>query len=501
MTAAVTASSQAAVDAGLGILRHGGNAVDAAVAAALASCVADPCNTGIGGYGGYMVVTRPHHPAACVRFGVWAPTTLTADALRERTFPETGPAASAVPNVIAGLAHALDEFGSFDWPTLVAPAAELAAHGVTANAATRAAFEECREESFISECFEFEEVDDAGGLLFRQPRLAATLDRLAEHGPLWFYEGHLGELACEAWRGVGLDVPLGDWRNGPDAVETVPAARFAYDGHMVMSAPLGFSGSACLFAFLDAAQRIAADRPLDDPVALAALASNMASVWQYRFATPGGNDFEGVSIEDWIERALSHVPDVGMLGPAPGHTAHLNVLDAGGTLVALTFTQGPAWFGGRWSLGDSGIIMNAGMRNFSRTPPLAHGGRLFGVSNMSPTQMESSSGGRTAVGCPGARCIPANIALVLARLVCSGYDPVAAVAAGRLHAEEPEGVTFEKERLPDGVSAALKARFADVRDEDWRRYFGPLTAINVSPEGDVTIGLDDRVAPGFGAVA
>ena len=105
------------------------------------------------------------------------------------------------------------------------------------------------------------------------------------------------------------------------------------------------------------------------------------------------------------------------------------------------------------------------------------------------------------MGCPGARRIPANIALVLARLVCSGYDPVAAVAAGRLHAEEPEGVTFEKERLPDGVSAALKARFADVRDEDWRRYFGPLTAINVSPEGDVTIGLDDRVAPGFGAVA
>jgi gamma-glutamyltranspeptidase/glutathione hydrolase len=499
MATAVTASSQAAVEAGLGILGCGGNAVDAAVAAALASCVADPCNTGIGGYGGYMVVAGPHRPAACVRFGLWAPTPLTPEALRERTFPETGPAASAVPNVIAGLARALDEFGSFDWPILVAPAAELAARGVTANRTTRAAFEECHDASFVADCFEIEESDGAGGLVFRQPRLAATLDRLAEHGPLWFYEGPLGELACEAWRLVGLDVPLGDWRNGPDAVEVVPAARFAFDGHTVMSAPLGVTGSACLFAFLEAARRIAAERPLEDPTALATLASNMASVWQYRFATPGGNDFEGVSIEDWIERALSHAPDVGMLGPAPGHTAHLNVLDAGGTLVAVTFTQGPAWFGGRWSPGDSGVIMNAGMRNFSSTSPLPHGGRLFGVSNMSPAVMESRAGGRTAVGSPGARRIPANVALMLARLVFSGYDPVAAVAAGRLHAEAPECVTFEKERLPNDVGAALKARFADVRDEDWHRYFGPLTAISVGPEGDVMIGLDDR-APGFGAV-
>lgn len=51
------------------------------------------------------------------------------------------------------------------------------------------------------------------------------------------------------------------------------------------------------------------------------------------------------------------------------------------------------------------------------------------------------------------------------------------------------------------VAASLKARFADVRDEDRRRYSGPLAAISVGPEGDVTAGLDDRVAPGFGAVA
>ncbi len=51
------------------------------------------------------------------------------------------------------------------------------------------------------------------------------------------------------------------------------------------------------------------------------------------------------------------------------------------------------------------------------------------------------------------------------------------------------------------VATALKVRFADVRDEDWRRYFGSLTAISIGPAGDVTISLDDRMAPGFGAIA
>jgi len=500
-SAAVTASSQAAVDVGLGVLRRGGNAVDAAVAAALASCVADPCNTGIGGYGGYMVIAGRGRPDACVCFGFWAPSTFTAETLRQRTFPDTGAAASAVPNVIAGLARARDEFGSLDWATLVAPAIDLAEQGVDANETTRAAFEQCRGAPFLAECFELDAADGGNRVRrFRQPRLAATLRRLAERGPQWFYDGPLGGIAREAWRRAGLDVPLDDWRHGPQAVAVVPAARFAFSGYTVMAAPLGFTGSACLFAFLEAARRISAGRSLDDPEAMAALAAAMAAVWQYRLAGPGGNDFAGIAIEDWVERALSHRPAGGRPWPSAGHTAHLNVLDRDGTLVALTFTQGPSWFGGRWALGDSGVVMNAGMGNFGRTPPLARDGRLYGVSNMTPAIMESPAGGYTAIGSPGARRIPANVALVLARRACARYDLAAAVAAGRVHAEAPDRVSFEKTRLPKGIDAALKARFAEVAEEDWRLYFGPLTAIAVGPTGDVAIGLDDRVMPGFGAI-
>ena len=126
MTQAATASTRDAVEAAHEILAIGGNAVDAAVAAALASCVADPCNTGIGGYGGYMVVAPQGGPAQCVRFGLWAPSSMSPEMLCERSFPETGPGTSAVPNVVAGLGRALATFGSRDWATLVAPARQTA---------------------------------------------------------------------------------------------------------------------------------------------------------------------------------------------------------------------------------------------------------------------------------------------------------------------------------------------------------------------------------------
>src|SRR3954447_23242035 len=106
MSGAVTASSQAAADAGAAVLTAGGNAVDAIVAAALASCVADPCNTGIGGYGGYMVVAPKTASTVCVQFPVCPPSSVSDNAL-QREYPDEGPLCSTVPNVVGGLGRAL----------------------------------------------------------------------------------------------------------------------------------------------------------------------------------------------------------------------------------------------------------------------------------------------------------------------------------------------------------------------------------------------------------
>jgi gamma-glutamyltranspeptidase / glutathione hydrolase len=498
MRGAVTASTQDAADAGAAILGRGGNAVDAAVTAALATCVADPCNTGLAGYGGYMLVQRRGEKARCVQFPLCAPSSATPQSLA-RTYPEAGPGCSSVPNVVPGLARALADFGRRSWAEASARAIGLARNGVIANATNMRAFARNRDRAFVGECFVLEPAGQ--GLRFRQPRLARTLESMAEQGPEWFCRGPLAGMALRAWRAAGIEMAESDWREPGEAVQVVPAASFETDGVRMEAAPLGLSGSACLFATFAAAARIGREETLATPAGFARLAAAMASIWQYRFAMPSGNDFSGVDVDAWIDAALAAPPAARPAPAEAAHTAHLNAIDGDGMLAALTFTHGPTWFGGRWALGDSGVIMNGGMQNLSRSPPLARGARLFGVSNMTPSTATNAAGDRVAIGCPGARRIPSNIALALARHFIAGESLQSAVSGGRFHAESGDLVTFEEDRLGPEARAALGRHFARAEAEDSDNYFGPLTALRASASGEIEAAVDDRVWEGFSARA
>jgi gamma-glutamyltranspeptidase / glutathione hydrolase len=497
---AVTASTQEAADAGVRILRAGGNAMDGAIAAALATCVADPSNTGLGGYGGYILVQRSGGPARCIQFPLCAPSNLSPETLA-RAYPDSGPACTSVPNVLGGLARALRGFGTLPWAHLAQPAIELAHAGVVANAATRRALALTRDAPFITECFVLDEQPSstAARVTFRQPALAATLETLADRGPEWFYEGPIARAAQRASRDRGIDIPLDDWIRQQETVELVDAPVLACGSVRIAAAPLGLSGSACLFAMLTAASRVSQRMPLDDEAAMADLASAMSSIWQYRSAMPAGNDFSRVDPNEWVNAALAF----NLAQPVPpdrSHTAHLNAVDRDGMIVAMTFTHGPALFGGRWAVPGTGVIMNGGMHNFTRPVVVNRHGRWLGVSNMTPTIATCADGSRVAIGCPGARRIPANIAVALAWHCLAGRGLQEAVSAGRLHAEDRASVSCESGRLGDVRTAALRARFPAVEDETGENYFGPLTAIRYGSSG-LELGLDDRMFRGFGARA
>jgi gamma-glutamyltranspeptidase / glutathione hydrolase len=487
---AITASSEAAVEAGCSILRQGGNAVDAAVATALASCVADGCNIGLGGYGGHMVVAVPTADPMAVDFDMWVPRK-SADGYRGRSI--NGPSASVIPNVVAGLERALSQWGSMDWTAVSAAAIKLAADGVEANETVRAAFELTKGAEFIKECFEFETTSVAGGerFRFRQPALARTLEQMAAAGPGWFYDGPIGDKAVEILRDAGHDVNRTHWRQAPESVIVAPAPRLSFDGTTVFSAPLGTSGSLCMFATAAAGIAVARQQPLETPEAVLAWAQGIASAWGYRFGTPDGNIVADGQLEAWIGRALAFEQPVSIPAGA-GHTCHLNALDSNGMIVAMTLTYGPAWFGARWSVPGTGVIMNTGASLLTNVAPQVVGERAYGITNMAPTIVRTDDGAVLAAGCPGARRIPTIVGIVLTRHLFGGLDLQEAVSRGRFHAESRDLATIEAERWSPSLAPALRKEFRDVETEGARDYFGPFTAIRQERSGAVAFGLDDR---------
>ena len=499
VTGAITASTDAAASAGAEILTQGGNAVDAIVAAAFASCVADPCNTGIGGYGGFLTVRAADGGSRCVDFDTWAPAAIPAGALRRR-YPKSGPAVTSLPVVVAGLARALDELGTMTWERVVAPAIALAGDGVEASGATLLAFAAFKDNPLIGECFDFEETPGNGGkpgLRFRQPALAATLETLAEKGPDWFYRGPLAEAARRELKRAGVATDAREWADIPAAIEVREAPVLDLAGLRIHAAPPTVSGSPCMLATLAAAAAVAGDGGLDSPAGLVRLAERMAAAWQYRFAVPGGNAIGDGDLAAWVGNALSHPPGGQPLGPGVGHTCHLNVID-GETAAALTFTHGPRWFGGAWAPPGTGVLMNGGMQLFAWQDPVRRAGRNHALTYMSPTVAEAPDGALIAIGCPGARRIPSIIGLALARHCLGGWTLEEAVAGGRFHAECDSQASLEAARLDGETRAAFEARFESLAEEGSRDYYGPLTAIRRAPGGGLELALDNRETPGFG---
>jgi gamma-glutamyltranspeptidase/glutathione hydrolase len=461
--------------------------------------VADGCNTGLGGYRGHMVIVPPGGEATCVDFDMWVPVDRV-EACRAATLGP-GPVATVVPNVVAGLARALADFGSLGWAEVSAPAIACARDGVAAGATMESALVEVRHMPFFDDCFALAAGDDAGGpVRVRQPALARTLEAMAEHGPGWFHEGPIADSAVAILRAAGHPVDGAAWREAPDAVRVGPPAMLRIGDVRLWCAPLGTSGSLSMFATLRAGADHLTRHGPEAPGLAADWARSMAALWGYRFGTAEGNAVAQDGVDDWIGRALAFTgrPDT---GHATGHTCHLNAVDAAGMAVAVTLTHGPAWFGARWAVPGTGVIMNAGMHLLQQAPPRLHGGRAYAVTNMSPTVAHTGDGSVIAIGCPGARRIPSIVAMVLARHLFGGQSLGAAISAGRLHAESAARATIESARWAPEARHLLAAAFPAVETENPKDYYGPLSAIRWSRSQPVQAGLDDRSWPAYAAFA
>lgn len=489
----VCAHHLAAAEAGIAMLRRGGNAVDAAVAAAFAVGVAEPFNSGLGGIAHLL-----YREASTGRVTVFDGSSVLPRQIDPRMFPltdtagvsgmygwpsvqqdrnNTGWLAPAVPGMPACVLAALERFGQLSRDEVLEPAIRLASEGVVVdwNAALAilgsaeriAQFPSTRSLYFRPSGMPlapqtFSSTPD----VLRQPDLAWTLSRLAEFGAEDFYRGEVARRFADGMKANGglidaeelasyrlrvFDRPIQvSYRDHEVAVApetggglTVAQTLKLLDGFDLAGA--GFGSAAALHLMIEAQRRTFLDRfqHLGDPwftaIPYAGLLSDAyASVRRAEIdphrATPdatAGNPwpFDGSARSSGVSAIVP--PDV-------GHTTHISVVDRDRNMVALTSTLGDL-FGSGVVVPGTGILLNNGGTWFDPRPGMpnciAPGRRILWAG--SPSIVTRHGKPFAAVGAPGGRKLVSAVLQVIVNLVEFHLGMQEAIAAPRFHCEGP----------------------------------------------------------------
>ncbi len=484
-----------ASEAGARVLAEGGNAVDAAVTAGLALGTVEPWMSGLGGCGQMVVHLAGEGRAWSVDFGLVAsrrldPGDYPPDEGRGSdlfNWPSVegdrnvmGPLSIAVPTYAAGVAAALDRFGTRSWAECLAPAVELAERGLVADwyatlkiastAARLADDDECRRVYLPGG---FPPCSEWGGPppRLRLGRLAETLRRLAQAGPRDFYEGATARsLVADAER---LGARLGAEDLAAVEVRIREALAVPYGGATVHASP-GLTGGPSLARALGllAERRAAAAgaRPETEADLAVAYADVLCAAYAERLAAIG-HDAEAAR---------------------PACTTHLSVVDRDGNLVALTQTL-LSLFGSRVMFPATGVLMNNGVMWFDPRPgrpnSIAAGRRP--LSNMCPVVLERGGGDRFALGASGGRRIMPAVMQLVSFLVDFDLGLEDAFHAPRIDASGGEGVCVDPRFVPE-VAAALGERYPV---EVWPNAVYP--AMYACPNGAGALGGGARVGAAY----
>jgi len=467
----VAAQNVDAAEVGAAVLADGGNAVDAAVATALALTVAEPWMSGLGGGGYALVRDGKTGTVKVVDFGMIAarrldPADYPVDTGREAAdwfgFPavvedrnQHGYPSMAVPGSVSGYATLLENFGTRPWSEVIAPAREMARVGhrltwwTTLSVAADAAW--LRHYPGSVDVWLPDGlppiVTDGGGDVMPLGRLPDTLDRLAEAGPRDFYEGELAAALLKDLTAGGSKIGAEDLADySAQVIDPLVRRRGGATYNLVP----GYTAGPTFAAALDALPDFTGTVP--GPETYAAYASTLMAAYRKRLEVMG------------------HAGDVG----DRSCTTHLSVVDKDGTIVAMTTTL-LSRFGSRVVLPGTGVLMNNGVNWFDPRPgrPNSIKGGARPLSNMTPAIVTRADGSAFAFGASGGRKILPAVFQLCSFAGDFAMDPERALAQPRIDVSLIERIVADT-RLTDetrqallgvapvdhGEAAAMPARFA-----------------------------------------
>ncbi len=495
---AVASTSQIAADAGARIAEQGGNAVDAAVAAALVTACTEPGVCGLGA-GGYVTIWSPTGGPATIDGNIEMPGRgLAAERLGQGGVQvqlaygggvETvvGPGSVGTPGALAAMGMASAKFGQVPWRELVEPAAEHARHGFPLPQACYNYLVHSGEIIFGRNPDSYRALHDGSGKLKQPgdpimvPGLADTLDAIAHHGTEEFYQGELAARIAAHVSGGGGILTRRDLA-AYQAVARPALDRRLRDWHVATNPPPAIGG-ATLIAMLILVDADPFEAWSTDEVER--LIRIQESVMRFRFARLDLAEDRKAEARRML--ALCERRDIDALLTAPS-TVHTSAVDSQGTACSITLSAG---YGSGEIPAGTGIWLNnclgeleLNRRGLNAGPP---GTRL--PSNMAPTVARRDDGAVLAIGSPGADRITTAILQTLINFVYLGMSLQEAIDHPRAHVElNPEGLCVAFERgLPVNRLPVPQRTF-----EELSMFFGGVGAALWSPGKGFVLGADTR---------
>jgi gamma-glutamyltranspeptidase / glutathione hydrolase len=477
MPGVVAAGHPLTAEAGARVLREGGNAVDAAVCAVLASFAVESPLTGFGA-GGFMMVHREAETVlldffvaapggdGIERGAELVPVPVHFDAETVQTF-YVGPASCGVPGTAAGLEQALARFGSVPLGELVRPGVRLAREGAPVNA----------EQAYILDILApiharlggtRELYAPAGhtlreGEVFRFPELAEALERFGAEGSEPFYRGEVGAALSEHVLARGGTLGPGDLA-AYEAIERRPI-RAAFRGTEVLTNPPPSSGGILIAYCLGLLERLG-ERSGPEQLVASMGAANAARGKAFAEALYG----EGLETSLLDPAALDATA-----GDLLGSTTHISALDKDGMCACVTCSNGS---GSGVLVPGTGVILNNMLGEEDLNPlgfhAIAPGRRV--PSMMAPTVVLRDGEIELGLGSAGSNRIRSAILQTIVRAVEQGMTADEAVRAPRLHFE---GGTVQAE---PGIDEAMLARIEGrglpvLRRPAINLFFGGVQAV------------------------
>ena len=507
----VVTAQHLASEVGAEILRHGGNAIDAAVAVGYTLAVVYPQAGNIGG-GGFMTLRLADGRTTFLDFREKAPAAATATMYLDaagNVIPGKSTdswAAVGVPGTVMGLEAARTRFGTMSRAALMAPAIRLTREGfvlgqgdagVMALERPKLARDPAARTIFLPQ----------GRALTKGDRLVQvdlgdTLAAIADKGPDAFYRGTIGAAIVDASKAGGGLLTRADF--AAYKVRELKPIECDYRGYRVISAPPPSSGGVSLCQALNILQGYdLAAMGFHSAAEVHVLAEALRRVYVDRNNKLGDPDYVRNPVSQLLDPAYAAqlratidperaTPSV-TLGPAaPTHegnnTTQYDVLDAKGNAVSVTYTLN-AWFGMGRVAGRTGIVMNNEMDDFTSR---AGAPNMFGLvqgannaiapgktplSSMTPTILTKDGQVALIIGSPGGSRIITITLEAIINLVDHGMDVQAAIDAPRIHEQWlPDIVSLEPFALSADTRTLLEQRGYTFRDEGrWGTAEGIVT--------------------------